>query len=88
MTLDQVVEFALSRPTRVARKAKATLSQRESQVARMIVGGLTNRQIASELVISERTVDTYVENILNKLGFDRRAQIAAWAAKQGLDAEV
>lgn len=87
MVFDQAVEFALS-PGRVARRAKTELSQRESQVARMIARGLTNRQIASELFISERTVDTYVENVLNKLGFDKRAQIAAWAAKQGLDAEV
>ena len=41
-------------------------------------------QIAAELVISERTADTHVANILNKLGFTARTQVAAWAARQGL----
>lgn len=46
--------------------------------------GLTNREIAARLLVSERTVDTHVVHILNKLGFRSRAQIAAWAAQQGL----
>jgi DNA-binding NarL/FixJ family response regulator len=48
---------------------------------------LTNRQIAAELVISERTADTHVANILNKLGFSARTQVAAWAAQHGLLSE-
>jgi hypothetical protein len=38
----------------------------------------------ASLVISERTADAHVQNILNKLGFNSRAQIAAWAAERGL----
>jgi DNA-binding NarL/FixJ family response regulator len=59
------------------------LANREADVARLIADGLTNRQIGARLFISERTVDSHVRNILNKLGFGSRAQIAAWVA--GLD---
>ena len=40
--------------------------------------GLSNKQIGTRLFISERTVDSHVRNILNKLGFNSRAQIAGW----------
>jgi non-specific serine/threonine protein kinase len=56
------------------------LTLRERQVAELIANGLSNRQIAARLVISERTADRHVRNILGKLGLDRRAQVAAWAA--------
>jgi non-specific serine/threonine protein kinase len=56
------------------------LTAREGDVARLVARGLTNRQIGEQLVISERTVDRHVENILKKLGYVSRAQIAAWAA--------
>ena len=44
----------------------------------------SNREIAEALVLSERTVEGHVGNILNKLGFTSRAQIAAWAVQKGL----
>jgi predicted ATPase/DNA-binding CsgD family transcriptional regulator len=56
------------------------LSKRETDVARLVADGLTNRQIGTRLFISERTVDSHVRNILNKLGITSRAQIAAWLA--------
>lgn len=56
------------------------LTAREREVARLVGGGLTNRQIASRLSISERTVGAHVQNILNKLGAANRAQIAVWSA--------
>lgn len=59
------------------------LTRREQQVAALVAQGLTNRQIAEELVIAQRTVDTHVERILSKLGFSSRAQIAVWVATQG-----
>ena len=43
---------------------------------------MTNRHIASELVISERTADAHVAEILAKLGFASRAQVAAWVVQQ------
>jgi non-specific serine/threonine protein kinase len=61
----------------------APLSRREWQVARLVVRGLTNRQIAAELVISERTADAHVAKILAKLESGSRAQVAAWVLQQG-----
>lgn len=58
----------------------APLSAREHQVAVLVAQGLSNRRIAEQLVISESTAHRHVANILAKLGFDTRAQIAAWAA--------
>lgn len=55
------------------------LTPRELEVAQMIARGLSNRGIAAELVISPATVARHVTNILTKLGFGSRAQIAAWA---------
>jgi len=56
------------------------LTSRERQIAGLIAQGLSNRDIAMALSISERTVDSHVQNILNKMGFASRAQIAAWIA--------
>jgi DNA-binding NarL/FixJ family response regulator len=56
------------------------LAKREADVARLIAKGLSNKQIAARLFISERTVDSHVRSILNKLGFNSRAQIAGWIA--------
>jgi DNA-binding NarL/FixJ family response regulator len=56
------------------------LSPREREVAALIAEGRSNRQIGETLVISERTAEHHVESILSKLGFDSRAQVAAWVA--------
>jgi non-specific serine/threonine protein kinase len=47
--------------------------------------GRSNRQIADELIISERTADAHVSHILTKLGFTSRAQIAVWAVEHAQD---
>ncbi|HKF19852.1 MAG TPA: helix-turn-helix transcriptional regulator [Candidatus Dormibacteraeota bacterium] len=54
------------------------LGNREADVARLIAEGMSNKQIGARLFISERTVDSHVHSILNKLGFNSRAQIASW----------
>jgi predicted ATPase/DNA-binding CsgD family transcriptional regulator len=54
------------------------LAKREVEVAGLVAEGLSNKQIAARLFISERTVGTHVGHILNKLGFNSRAQIATW----------
>ncbi|WP_346135798.1 ATP-binding protein [Lentzea roselyniae] len=54
------------------------LSSREHEVARLVTDGMTNRQIAKRLVISERTAQNHVQHILTELGFSTRSQIAAW----------
>jgi predicted ATPase/DNA-binding CsgD family transcriptional regulator len=57
------------------------LGQREVDVARLVAEGLSNKAIGARLFISERTVESHVRNILNKLGFNTRAQIAGWMAE-------
>jgi DNA-binding CsgD family transcriptional regulator len=60
------------------------LTSREREVASLIAQGKTSREIAQFLVISERTAEGHVNNILGKLGFTSRAQIAAWVVERGL----
>ena len=52
------------------------------EVVALIVRGCTNREIAQELVIAEGTAVRHVANILNRLGFKSRAQVAVWAVEQ------
>jgi DNA-binding NarL/FixJ family response regulator len=59
-----------------------SLSDREWEVAVLVARGLSNRQIAADLIVSERTVDTHVSHILRKLSLVSRAQIAAWAVQR------
>jgi ATP/maltotriose-dependent transcriptional regulator MalT len=84
MARDDALRLALGEtphPDVAADRATAgPLAPREVDVARLIGEGLTNKQIAGRLFISDRTVATHVRNIMNKLGFDTRAQIAAWTA--------
>ena len=59
------------------------LTKREREVAAFVAEGLTNRDIADRLVISDRTVETHVEHIRNKLGVRSRAQVATWTVTGG-----
>ena len=60
------------------------LSRRESEVLTLVAAGKTNRAIATELFISEKTVARHVSNIFAKLGLSSRAQATAYAYKHGL----
>jgi DNA-binding CsgD family transcriptional regulator len=60
------------------------LTARECEVAAMIAGGRTNREIAEALVLGERTIETHVSNILGKLDVASRREVARWAAGHGL----
>lgn len=71
-------------PARAAKAKFGGLTAREREVARLIARGLSNRAIAEHLVLGERTVESYVGNVLSKLNFTSRAQIAAWAVESGL----
>jgi DNA-binding CsgD family transcriptional regulator len=73
-----------STPLQAAKQTYGGLTRREREVAALIAQGKSNRAIAEALVIGERTVEGYVSNMLNKLGFTSRAQIAAWAVEKGL----
>jgi DNA-binding CsgD family transcriptional regulator len=83
---DAALDLAIGAPReQVAGKASASaggLGKREADVAQLIAHGLTNKEIGVRLFISQRTVDTHVRSILNKLGFNTRAQIAAWVSAE------
>jgi NarL family two-component system response regulator LiaR len=66
------------------RPAPAGLTERELEVLRLIARGMSNKQIARELVVSEKTVKTHVSNILAKLHLADRTQAALYAVREGL----
>jgi len=75
-------EAAWADPARVAAaRSAAPLTAREHEIVLLIARGLSNRQIADELVISPATAARHVANILAKLGFSSRTQVASWAAR-------
>ncbi|MDV8071046.1 protein kinase [Rhodococcus sp. IEGM 1366] len=83
LDLDAAIAYALGEEPEVSKTTACPateLTKRERQVADLVAEGLTNREIADRLVISQRTAQGHVEHILTKLGFVRRAQIAAWVA--------
>ncbi|MGW4339751.1 protein kinase domain-containing protein [Rhodococcus koreensis] len=86
MDLAAAVAYTLGeqtpRGTSPATDSTVKLTKREQQVAELIGEGLTNKAIATKLVISERTAQGHVEHILQKLGFTSRARVAAWVAEQ------
>jgi DNA-binding CsgD family transcriptional regulator len=69
-----------------ARQDAVPLTARERDVLGRLPRGASNREIAAELVLSERTVETHVRNVLAKVGVANRAQAAVWAVEQGLAA--
>jgi tetratricopeptide (TPR) repeat protein len=71
-------------PEALASNKYGGLSTREREVAAPVAQGKSNREIAASLVVSERTAEAHVSNILGKLGLSTRAQIAAWAVEKGL----
>jgi predicted ATPase/DNA-binding CsgD family transcriptional regulator/DNA-binding XRE family transcriptional regulator len=82
LTLESAVALGLGVPEVVrAANGLSGLTAREVSVARRLAHGLTNKQIAEELVIAEGTADRHVANILEKLGFRSRAQVAAWVVE-------
>jgi predicted ATPase/DNA-binding NarL/FixJ family response regulator len=90
MHLSDVVVYALSEPavqienTALFDKAKFQgLSKRERETAALVAQGKSNREIAQVMTVREKTVETYVTRILDKLGFSSRVQIATWAVERG-----
>ncbi|EWM11463.1 transcriptional regulator, LuxR family [Kutzneria sp. 744] len=81
MTLEQAIAYSLRAP--IVDEDDSPLSQRECDVAMLTAEGLTNREIAIRLSISERTVETHLLHIRTKLDLRTRAQVAAWAVEQG-----
>lgn len=88
LSLDQAVKvaFDLSLPADQPSDVRASqkLTRRESEVAALVARGLTNGEIATELVLSKRTVEHHIAHILASLNFTNRAQIVRWALENGL----
>jgi DNA-binding NarL/FixJ family response regulator len=81
-------EFYLARIAAPSERASpqriGSLSEREAQVLRLLAAGKTNRAIADELFISEKTVARHVSNIFDKLGVSSRTGATAWAFQHNL----
>jgi non-specific serine/threonine protein kinase len=86
LTVDETLTYALQERVSTAptqsRRAATELTRREREIADLVADGMSNKEIASTLVISFRTAEGHVEHILTKLGFTSRAQIAAWVTGQ------
>jgi non-specific serine/threonine protein kinase len=89
--LDQIRHVVLASPSAATSEPAPSkdktvpadgLTPREHEVADLVACGYSNRQIADELVITERTAANHVGNILGKLGFHTRAEIASWISRQ------
>jgi ATP/maltotriose-dependent transcriptional regulator MalT len=77
-------EFWLARIGEQSKRPVGSLSEREAQVLRLLASGNTNRAIAEELFISEKTVARHVSNIFDKLGVSTRSAATAWAYQRDL----
>jgi NarL family two-component system response regulator LiaR len=73
----------LTRPQKLP-PTEAPLTEREMEILQLVARGLSNQQIAEELVISERTARTHISNILAKLHLANRTQAALYALRQGI----
>jgi predicted ATPase/DNA-binding CsgD family transcriptional regulator len=89
LSFEQAIEYAqnlplLSSATPASRETSDDLTEREREVVALIAQGKSNGEIAGALVLSKRTVEKHIANILSKLGLTSRAQIVRWAIEDGL----
>jgi DNA-binding CsgD family transcriptional regulator len=91
MRMQPALDRGLSLLERINRRAPSAVSEsavsqvltgREQEVARLLAAGLSNREIADVLVITEGTAEVHVKHILSKLGLRSRAQVGVWAADE------
>jgi non-specific serine/threonine protein kinase len=84
MTIDEGVAYAVEdkpapKPTPAIKSGShAALTRRQLDIARLVADDLSNKEIAARLFLSERTVETHITNILNKLGLNSRNQLSRW----------
>ncbi|MFE2470806.1 ATP-binding protein [Streptomyces mirabilis] len=82
LTLEEAVVYALGEQTPDRSERAFALTRREEQIVQLLAEGLSNKDIADRLVISRRTAETHVANILTKIGLTSRSQVASWATDQ------
>ncbi len=87
MIRDEAVAYALRQKARrqVGPKVQPTalpLSKRQMEIALYVSEGLSNKEIGSRCFLSERTVETHISNILDKLGINSRVDVASWVAQE------
>ena len=85
--MQQISQRSRQAPARQEPAPRITLTDREREMLRFIASGLSNREIAGRLFISENTVKYHIKNVLQKFGLKNRAEAAAYAIQQGLGAE-
>jgi DNA-binding NarL/FixJ family response regulator len=86
LVLGEYRRMAVSRPE-PGEPVIPQLTERETEILRLVAKGLNSRQIAERLVISHRTVQNHVQNTLTKLQLHNRVELTRYAIEQGLDAE-
>ncbi len=91
MSMEAAIEYALSEeepstttPSSAAPKQPAGLTSREVEVLELVAAGMTNAQIAKELSVSPRTVETHLTSIYHKLGVSSRAAATRFALEHGI----
>jgi two-component system, NarL family, response regulator LiaR len=82
--MNQVAALPAQQGTAAAPSPANDLTEREREVLRLVAEGLSNREIAEKLVISEKTVKTHISSLLGKLGLEDRTRLAIFAIKHGL----
>lgn len=88
MTLAATAGTTGRRTLRLLSMRNGSLTPRERQVVELVVRGLTNRRIADELFLAEKTVENHVGRILAKLDLPSRTRLAAYAVEQGLTSKT
>ncbi len=91
LSYDEALSYALRDDKQLdeqpAEPKAAPLTPRETEIAHLVAQGMTNKEIAATLVISQRTAEGHIEHILSKLGYHSRAQVAVWIGEQARTAD-
>ncbi|MFF5243646.1 LuxR C-terminal-related transcriptional regulator [Streptosporangium sp. NPDC000095] len=92
MRCDEAIAFALEESAPLGEPSgeaeePSPLTRRETEIARLVAQGLSNKEIAASLTISQRTAEGHIEHIMTKLGFHSRAQIAVWTGEHILNVD-